>query len=96
MMYIYIYSLFAQYKFCVAGVGLGAAYGIRLKKGPAPMIIAGLGGSLADIIYGYTMACQDEVQAYQNYRNGGSATETTIASTTTTATTDEPPPNHVG
>ena len=66
---LYLISLLSQYKFCVAGVGLGAAYGIRMKKGPAPMIVAGLAGSFADIIYGYTIACQDEVQAYKNRRS---------------------------
>ena len=30
------------------------------------MIVAGLGGSLADLIYGYTVECQKEVQAYNN------------------------------
>jgi hypothetical protein len=56
--------MFSQYQFFVAGVGLGGAYGIRLKKGPAPMILAGLGGSLADLVYGYAIACQNEVRAY--------------------------------
>ncbi|KAI2496387.1 hypothetical protein MHU86_18123 [Fragilaria crotonensis] len=56
--------MFSQYQFFVAGVGLGGAYAIHLKKGPAPMILAGLGGSLADLVYGYAIACQDEVRAY--------------------------------
>ena len=74
----------------MAGIGLGAAYGVRLKKGAAPMIVAGLGGSLADIIYGYTVACQDEVQAYNNHQSYGGSVMTTATSA------DKPPPDNVG
>ena len=48
----------------MAGVGLGAAYGIRGKKGVAPMVVSGVVGSVADLIYGYTIACKAEVEAY--------------------------------
>lgn len=58
--------LFSQYRFFVAGIGLGTAYHLHSKAGPAPMIVAGLGGSLADLIYGYTVECQKEVEAYNN------------------------------
>ena len=64
--YCFLYSLFSQYRFFVAGIGLGTAYHLHSKAGPAPMIVAGLGGSLADLIYGYTVECQKEVQAYNN------------------------------
>jgi hypothetical protein len=56
------FSLLSQYRFFAGGIGLGAAYAMRYKKGVAPMIVAGLGGSMADIVYGYMVACQDHVQ----------------------------------
>ena len=56
-------SIFAQYQFCTVGVALGGAYAIRMKKGPAPMIVAGVGGTMADLFYAYAVACKAEVRA---------------------------------
>jgi len=58
-------SLLSQYRFCTAGVGLGAAYGIRSKTGIMPMVAGGVAGTLADLVYGYTVACVDEVEQYR-------------------------------
>mmetsp|Transcript_33985 Transcript_33985/g.38676 ORF Transcript_33985/g.38676 Transcript_33985/m.38676 type:complete len:91 (-) Transcript_33985:1024-1296(-) len=51
--------LLSQFWFFGGGVGLGLAGSLKLKKGPAPMIIGGVAGSLADLIYGYTVACKE-------------------------------------
>ena len=59
-----ILSMFSQYQFFTIGVALGGAYAIRMKKGPAPMIVAGVGGTMADLCYGYAVACKEEVRAY--------------------------------
>mmetsp|Transcript_7054 Transcript_7054/g.10120 ORF Transcript_7054/g.10120 Transcript_7054/m.10120 type:complete len:87 (-) Transcript_7054:235-495(-) len=58
--------ILSQYQFCAAGVGLGAAYGMGQKRGIAPMIVSGVAGSIADLIYGYTIACQNEVRAFHD------------------------------
>jgi len=51
----------SQYKFFVGGVGAGAMAGIQLKKGVGPMIVGGVAGSTADLMYGYIVACKDKV-----------------------------------
>jgi len=61
--------LLSQYSFCAGGVGLGAAYGIRYSKGVVPMAVSGVVGTMADMIYGYVVACSKEVEAYQNRSN---------------------------
>lgn len=57
--------LLTQFKFCAAGVGLGGYYGAKAKAGVAPMIAAGVAGSLADLLYGWTAACEEEVRRYR-------------------------------
>jgi hypothetical protein len=52
--------MLSQYRGCVAGVGLGAAYGIKYSKGALPMVASGVAGSLADLVYGYFFACNRE------------------------------------
>jgi hypothetical protein len=34
------------------------------------MLVSGLAGSVADLVYGYTVACQEQAKAYQ--QSGGS------------------------
>ena len=49
----------------VGGIGLGAAYGVHTRKGVAPMMVAGVAGSVADLVYGYYFVCrrdEDESQ----------------------------------
>mmetsp|Transcript_15063 Transcript_15063/g.22560 ORF Transcript_15063/g.22560 Transcript_15063/m.22560 type:complete len:92 (-) Transcript_15063:456-731(-) len=61
--------LLSQYRFCAGGVLGGAAYGIKAKKGVVPMVIAGVAGTVSDLVYGYVKACKGEVVEYQ--RNNG-------------------------
>mmetsp|Transcript_34380 Transcript_34380/g.79361 ORF Transcript_34380/g.79361 Transcript_34380/m.79361 type:complete len:87 (+) Transcript_34380:127-387(+) len=58
--------LLSQYRFCMAGVGIGVAHGIRSKKGAMPMVVGGLLGSVADLFYGYSVACKNQVEDYRN------------------------------
>lgn len=44
----------------VGGIGLGAAYGVHTRKGVAPMMVAGVAGSVADLVYGYYFVCREE------------------------------------
>ena len=60
-----IHSLLSQYRFCTGGVGLGVAYGIRYKKGALPMVAGGVAGTVADLIYGYTVACKQQAEEYR-------------------------------
>jgi len=64
-------SLLSQYTFCLGGVLGGAAYGIKAKKGLVPMVVAGVAGTMSDLVYGYMEACKDEVDSYQ--RNTGNS-----------------------
>ena len=59
-------SLLSQYQFCVGGVGLGAAYAIKKSKGPMPMMMAGVAGTFADLVYGYVVACSKQVETYND------------------------------
>lgn len=77
-------SLLSQYQFCAAGVGLGTAYAIKTnKKGAQGMlgpIIGGAVGSVADLVYGYTVACVTEREKYfardsTNLNQGNSSTQ---------------------
>jgi len=63
--------LLSQYTFCLGGVLGGAAYGIKAKKGLVPMVVAGVAGTMSDLVYGYMEACKDEVDSYQ--RNTGNS-----------------------
>jgi len=60
--------LLSQYRFCTAGLGLGAAYGLKYIKGAPmfPMVAGGVVGTAADLIYGLTFACRDELKQYRN------------------------------
>jgi len=62
--------LLSQYSFCAGGVGLGAAYGIKYSKGVVPMAVSGVVGTMADMAYGYIVACSKEVEIY-NKSSGG-------------------------
>jgi hypothetical protein len=66
-----LHSLLSQYRFCAGGVGLGAAYAIRMKKGAMPMVVAGAVGSVADLVYGYSVACFQQVQDYREAEDEG-------------------------
>jgi hypothetical protein len=60
-------SLVSQYLWTVTGVGLATSYGILQRPGPKTgvgiMLVAGAGGSLMDMVYGYFVTCQPHVQA---------------------------------
>mmetsp|Transcript_28645 Transcript_28645/g.41813 ORF Transcript_28645/g.41813 Transcript_28645/m.41813 type:complete len:114 (-) Transcript_28645:603-944(-) len=62
--------LLSQYQFCAGGVGLGAAYGIKYAKGPIPMVIGGITGTVGDLIYGSMVACATQVDTYRADRSG--------------------------
>ena len=66
--------MLSQFRFCAAGVGLGTAYTLQRKhvgatKGTSflPMVAGGALGSLADLYYGYTVACIEEKERFQRY-----------------------------
>jgi len=65
-------SLLSQYRFCVGGVGVGAAYGMKYPTGRfgryVPFVIGGVAGTIADVAYGYTVACVKEVEAHRAQR----------------------------
>lgn len=61
--------LLSQYKFFAAGVGLGGFYAIRKSKGIPVMVAAGVAGSVADMIYGYTVACKEESERYKSSKD---------------------------
>mmetsp|Transcript_53482 Transcript_53482/g.79870 ORF Transcript_53482/g.79870 Transcript_53482/m.79870 type:complete len:110 (-) Transcript_53482:617-946(-) len=58
--------LLSQYKVCATGVAAGTIYTLRNKKGLAPMLVAGAGGTVVDMFYGYYQACSKEVEAYND------------------------------
>lgn len=65
-----MYSVLSQYRFCVAGVGLGAAYGIKFPHGKygkfSPFLVGGITGTMADMLYAYNVTCIEELQRYRN------------------------------
>jgi hypothetical protein len=65
-------SVLSQYRFCVAGVGLGVAYGLKFPTGKLgrylPLFGGGASGSLSDVVYAYNVACVQEAQAYEQAR----------------------------
>jgi len=65
--------LLSQYKFFAAGVGLGGLYAVRSKKGLPVMAAAGVAGSVADMIYGYTVACKEEADRYKRASSSSSS-----------------------
>lgn len=62
-------SLFSQYAFTVAGVTSGTGYALykKPKNGVGAMVVAGVAGSLADLAYGWTIACRPYVEAWQQH-----------------------------
>ena len=54
----------------MAGVGLGTAYAVQTKGtkgyGLLPMVAGGIAGSVADLVYGYTVSCISERERYHN------------------------------
>jgi hypothetical protein len=69
---LHMFSLLSQYQFCVGGIVSGAAYGIKFPTGRfgryTPFLVGGIAGTMADLIYGYNVACIKEVEAERAYR----------------------------
>lgn len=65
-------SLFSQYALTVLGVTSGTGYALYKRpkgtSGLGIMLVAGAAGSLGDLLYGYTYACQPEVKAWQTWQ----------------------------
>ena len=61
-----LFSLFAQYAATFAGVSCGTAYAVvkKPKNGMAIMLVAGAGGSILDLAYGWNVTCSQEVQKW--------------------------------
>lgn len=60
--------LLDQYRFCASGAGLGVAYSLSRtpKGGLVPLVVGGALGTVADLVYGYTIACVAEADRYHN------------------------------
>jgi len=63
--------LLEQWKLSAAGIVAGTAYGVKMKPkgGPSPMvsmIAGGFGGTIADFVYGFQIACKPQVQEWRN------------------------------
>lgn len=58
--------LLAQYKLCASGLAIGVAYSLKTKKGIIPVVGLGVAGTMADLVYGYTVECKRQVQEYDN------------------------------
>jgi len=57
-------SLLDQFPFFLGGAGLGTAYALKTKSGNImPLLIGGMAGSVADLVYGYTVKCVNQVEA---------------------------------
>jgi hypothetical protein len=56
----------------VGGIVSGVAYGIKFPTGRfgryTPFLVGGIAGTMADLIYGYNVACIKEVEAERAYR----------------------------
>ena len=59
-----LFSLFSQYRFCLAAALMGGAFGLKYKKGAMPLFVAGAAGTAADFVYGYSVACAKERDTY--------------------------------
>eukprot|EP00537_Pseudo-nitzschia_pungens_P012401 CAMPEP_0172395616 /NCGR_PEP_ID=MMETSP1061-20121228/20635_1 /TAXON_ID=37318 /ORGANISM="Pseudo-nitzschia pungens, Strain cf. pungens" /LENGTH=118 /DNA_ID=CAMNT_0013127257 /DNA_START=116 /DNA_END=472 /DNA_ORIENTATION=+ len=82
--------LLSQYRFCAAGIGLGTAYSLKLKKGLVPMIAAGALGTTADMVYGYLVECAHLAgSADDNSPAVATGTGTTFRDTPTMGSNDE-------
>ncbi len=65
-------SVFFQVMFCFSGVVAGTIYGLRLpKKSMLPMALGGAVGSASDMVYGYTVACSKEAEAWRLAKESG-------------------------
>lgn len=62
-------SLFSQYALTVAGVTGGTGYALykRPKNGVGIMVVSGVAGSLADLAYGWNVACSKYVDAWRQH-----------------------------
>mmetsp|Transcript_8917 Transcript_8917/g.16230 ORF Transcript_8917/g.16230 Transcript_8917/m.16230 type:complete len:80 (+) Transcript_8917:195-434(+) len=58
--------LLSQYRLCAAGLGLGAAYTIKYKKGALPFVVGGVIGSASDLVYGLLKECSEEFKEFSN------------------------------
>jgi len=62
-----LHSLLSQYAMTFGAVSVATGYALWKKppNGVAIMIVAGVGGSLLDLGYGWTTACQHEVAEWR-------------------------------
>mmetsp|Transcript_13729 Transcript_13729/g.28355 ORF Transcript_13729/g.28355 Transcript_13729/m.28355 type:complete len:99 (+) Transcript_13729:99-395(+) len=62
--------LFSQYMATLAGIAGSTGYSLyrKPKNGLALLAIAGAAGSIADLAYGWNVACQPEVERFLAYR----------------------------
>ena len=61
-----MFSLLSQFPFFLGGASLGTAYAVRSKtKNYMPLLVGGMAGTVADLVYGYTVKCINEVEATQ-------------------------------
>lgn len=67
---VVIFSLFAQYALTFAAASTGTAYAVwrRPPNGIAIMLVAGAGGSLLDLAYGWNVACVNEVELWRRHQ----------------------------
>jgi hypothetical protein len=57
-------SLLSQFPFFLGGAALGTAHAVRSKtKNYVPLFVGGMVGSVADLVYGYTVKCVTQVEA---------------------------------
>jgi hypothetical protein len=68
-------SLFEQYALTFASVSLGTAYAVwkRPPNGLALMLVAGAGGSLLDLAYGWNVACVSHVEQWRRGHEAATA-----------------------
>jgi multidrug transporter EmrE-like cation transporter len=65
-----IISLFSQYAATFAAVSTGTAYAVwkRPPNGIAIMLVAGAGGSLLDLAYGWNVSCATQVDMWRRHQ----------------------------
>jgi hypothetical protein len=61
--------MFSQYGLTTAGVLGGTGYSLykRPKNGIGVMLVAGGAGTVADLIYGWNVACRTYVEAWKKH-----------------------------
>jgi hypothetical protein len=58
------FSLFSQYPFFLGGIGVGTLHTLSSKtKSFMPVLVGGMAGTVADLVYGYTVVCVTQVEA---------------------------------